>query len=108
MQLAKKIVGCKVVGVVGSTHKVQTVYDLGADHVIDKSKENLWGAAQFSGFSCSSSTEGLTLAEDTAKAREYSAEGYDAIFDANGVETLKESYTHLSCGRDEFILMIKL
>jgi len=75
VQLAKKIVGCKVVGVVGSTHKVQTVYDLGADHVIDKSKENLW-----------------------AKAREYSTEGYDAIFDANGVETLKESYTHLSCG----------
>lgn len=75
VQLGKKIAGCKVVGVVGSSHKVQTVYDLGADHVIDKSKENLW-----------------------EKAREYSPEGYDAVFDANGVETLKESYNHLSCG----------
>jgi NADPH-dependent curcumin reductase CurA len=43
VQLGKKIAGCKVVGVVGSSHKVQTVYDLGADHVIDKSKEDLWG-----------------------------------------------------------------
>lgn len=31
-------------------------------------------------------------------AKEYSPEGYDAIYDANGVETLKESYEHLSCG----------
>lgn len=42
VQLGKNIAGCKVVGVVGSSHKVQLVRDLGADHVIDKSKENLW------------------------------------------------------------------
>ena len=71
VQLSKKN-GCRVVGVVGSTHKVNVAKELGCDHVIDKSKEPLWPAAE-----------------------SISPKGYDSIFDANGVETLKESYNHL-------------
>lgn len=71
VQLAK-IYGMKVIGVVGSSHKVSMVKELGADHVIDKSKEDLWG-----------------------RASALSPEGYDVILDANGVETLASSYDHL-------------
>ena len=31
-----------MIGVVGASHKVETVKGLGADYVIDKSKEDLW------------------------------------------------------------------
>lgn len=65
--------GCRVVGVVGGSHKVATVEALGADHVIDKSKEALWPAA-----------------EAVAPG------GYKAIFDANGVATLRDSYRHIA------------
>ena len=44
--------------------------DLGADEVIDKSKENLW-----------------------IRAKVISPQGYHIIFDANGVSTLRERYT---------------
>jgi NADPH:quinone reductase-like Zn-dependent oxidoreductase len=64
------ILGARVVGVVGSTHKVSSAR---ADVVIDKSKEDLWVAA-----------------------RRAAPEGYDAILDANGAPTLKESYRHLA------------
>jgi NADPH:quinone reductase-like Zn-dependent oxidoreductase len=65
-----------IVAVVGSTHKIEHCMELGADFVIDKSKQNLW-----------------------ERAEELSPSGYTAIFDANGVETLNESYEHLdSCG----------
>jgi len=70
-----KIAGCKVIGVVGASHKTEAVLQLGADEVIDKSKENLW-----------------------KKAEELSPGGYDVILDANGVETLRESYNHLKSG----------
>lgn len=70
-----KILGCKVIGVVGSAHKVEAVRALGADHVIDKSSESLWKAA-----------------------KRYAPEGYDIVLDANGVETLQESYDHLAPG----------
>ncbi|HVK62935.1 MAG TPA: medium chain dehydrogenase/reductase family protein [Polyangium sp.] len=68
-----KIAECRVVGVVGASHKVAVARKLGADAVIDKSVEPLW-----------------SLAERLAP------EGYDAVFDANGVETLGESYRHLA------------
>ncbi len=68
-----KLQGCRVVGVVGSAHKVQHVKDLGADHVIDKSSHDLWGAAE-----------------------RISPRGYDVILDANGVETLGKSFAHLA------------
>lgn len=72
-----RIYGIKTVGVVGSSHKVQSVKDLGCDYVIDKSKENLW-----------------------KKVEEYAPNGVDLAFDANGPETLKESYNHLAaCGK---------
>jgi NADPH:quinone reductase-like Zn-dependent oxidoreductase len=67
-----KILGCRIIGVVGRTHKVQVAKDLGADAVIDKSTEDLW-----------------------ARAKALAPEGYDVILDANGVATLKDSYAHL-------------
>jgi NADPH:quinone reductase-like Zn-dependent oxidoreductase len=70
-----RIHGCRTVGVVGATHKVEHVRGLGADAVIDKSKERLWRRAE-------------------AEA----PDGYRIILDANGVATLRESYAHLSPG----------
>ena len=67
------IADCRMTGVVGSTHKVNTAFDCGAAQVIDKSKEDLW-----------------------ARAREISPDGYDVVFDANGPVTLKQSYHHLA------------
>jgi NADPH:quinone reductase-like Zn-dependent oxidoreductase len=67
-----KIRGVEVVAVVGGPHKVETAREQGADHVIDKSSEDLWPAAE-------------RLAPD----------GYDLVLDANGVATLKDSYRHL-------------
>ncbi len=68
-----KLAGARVVGVVGASHKVETVRDLGADAVIDKSRDDLW-----------------------SEARRLSPRGYDAVFDANGIATLAESYRHLA------------
>lgn len=68
-----KLLGCRVVGVVGAPHKVEVARALGADVVIDKSREPLWPAAE-------SATPG----------------GYHVICDANGVATLGESYRHLA------------
>jgi NADPH:quinone reductase-like Zn-dependent oxidoreductase len=68
-----KLSGCRVVGVVGSSHKVDAVRALGADVIIDKSREDLW-----------------------ARARELAPKGYDCVLDANGVETLQRSYDHLA------------
>lgn len=65
-----KLLGCRVVGVVGASNKKPAVESLGADVVIDKSNEN-W-------------LEG---------ARRASPAGYDRVFDANGVETLRSSYS---------------
>lgn len=71
VQLAK-IAGCEVVGVVGGTHKVEAAKAAGCDLVIDKSKQDLW-----------------------AEAKAFAPDGYDIILDANGVETLSQSYAHL-------------
>ncbi len=70
VQLGRHL-GCHVVGVVGGSHKVDVVRELGAAAVIDKSSTDLWPAA-----------------ERQAPA------GYKAIFDANGVATLRQSYQH--------------
>ncbi|MBW3566613.1 MAG: medium chain dehydrogenase/reductase family protein [Proteobacteria bacterium] len=74
VQLAK-LAGCKVTGVVGGAHKVAAVEALGADCVIDKSSEDLWATAQL-----------------------FAPDGYDVILDANGVETLGDSYANLARG----------
>ena len=69
-----KILGLHVVGVVGSSSKVDDAKALGCDVVIDKSTQNLWSAAE------KASPKG----------------GYLTIMDANGVSTLNDSYQHLS------------
>lgn len=72
-----RIYGITTIGVVGSSHKVGVVKGLGCDHVIDKSSEDLW-----------------------KKVEEFAPNGVDLAFDANGVETIKESYNHLApCGK---------
>lgn len=73
-----KLSGYKpIVAVVGSSSKRAACINMGADFVIDKSTANLW-----------------------EEARKASPQLYAAIFDANGVETLRDSYQHLArCGR---------
>jgi NADPH:quinone reductase-like Zn-dependent oxidoreductase len=70
-----KITGCEVVGVVGASHKADLVKELGADAVIDKSQMPLW-----------------------KEAEAIAPQGFDVVLDANGAETLKESYAHLKSG----------
>jgi synaptic vesicle membrane protein VAT-1 len=72
LQLAR-IAGCRVVAVVGAPHKVETARRLGADVVIDKSREELWRVAE-----------------------RHAPRGFDVVLDANGVATLAESYRHLA------------
>ena len=72
VQLAK-VAGCTVTGVVGRTHKIETAREHGCDHVIDKSKQDLW-----------------------REAEKISPNGFDVVLDANGVATLKDSYEHLA------------
>jgi len=71
VQMAKRA-GCEVTGVVGRTAKVSFVEALGADHVIDKSTQELW-----------------------REAEKIAPQGFDVILDANGVVTLGASYKHL-------------
>lgn len=70
-----KLAGSDVMGVVGAPHKVEIVKSLGANTVIDKSTQNLWDEAE-----------------------KFAPGGFDIIFDANGVETLSQSYQHLRAG----------
>jgi NADPH:quinone reductase-like Zn-dependent oxidoreductase len=72
LQLAR-LAGVRAIGVVGASHKVVHAFSMGADAVIDKSKASLW-------------PEASRLAPD----------GFDAVFDANGVATLGQSYAHLA------------
>lgn len=66
--------GCRVVGVVRGAHKVDTVRALGDVTVVDKSVEkNPWPAIEAA-----------------------APDGFGAVFDANGVATLRQSYRHLS------------
>ncbi|CAJ1954223.1 unnamed protein product [Cylindrotheca closterium] len=73
VQMSKLLGMSQVVGVVGSTSKVQTARELNCDVIIDKSKQNLWEAA-----------------------KEASPDGYHVIADANGVSTLQASFDHLA------------
>lgn len=74
LQLAR-IAGARSVGVVGAPHKVAVARELGAEAVIDRSREDLWRTAE-----------------------RLSPEGYDVVLDANGVATLRGSYEHLRPG----------
>ncbi|MBN8613297.1 MAG: zinc-binding dehydrogenase [Deltaproteobacteria bacterium] len=71
LQLAKQA-GCTTVAVVGRSDKIAVAKTLGATHVIDKSREDLW-----------------------TRARELAPRGYDVVLDANGAETLSRSYDAL-------------
>ena len=68
-----KAAGCRVVGVVGASHKVPHLQALGADVIIDKSQQDLWTAAE-----------------------EAAPDGYQVVGAAHGVATLKDSYNHLA------------
>ncbi|MER2269102.1 zinc-binding dehydrogenase [Methylobacterium oxalidis] len=57
---------------VGASHKVECVRQLGADAIVKKFRQPLWD-----------------------KAKRLCPDGYDLIFDANGPETLAQSYKHL-------------
>ena len=72
LQLAR-LAGVEVIGVVGSTHKVEAAKALGAAHVIDKSCGD-WVAA----------------------AKAIAPAGFYAVFDANGVATLQASFDLLA------------
>lgn len=74
VQLAR-VRGCRVTAVVGAAHKRETVAALGAEAVIDRASQDLWQNAE-------------SIAPD----------GFDAVFDANGVATLRQSYRHLAPG----------
>jgi synaptic vesicle membrane protein VAT-1 len=65
--------GAQVTAVVGAPHKRALPQQLGAHHVIDKSTERLWEAAE-----------------------RIAPQGYDVVLDANGVSTLADSYAHLA------------
>lgn len=67
-----KASGCTVIGVVGSSKKIDAARSNGCDHVIDKSAEPLW----------------LTV-------EKYAPKGLDLVFDSNGVSTMREGYRHL-------------
>jgi NADPH:quinone reductase-like Zn-dependent oxidoreductase len=62
-----------IVAVVGNISKAEYCKKLGADHVVVKSEKNWW-----------------------KKIENISSDGYTAIFDANGLDTLFASYLHLS------------
>lgn len=64
--------GCRVVGVVGSAKKVSFVEGLGASAVIDRSRGDF-----------------------VRQAAALAPEGYDIVLDANGYQTLRDSYSLL-------------
>lgn len=68
-----KLAGCRVVGVVGAAHKIEEARRCGADAVIDRSREPVW-----------------------TTARRLAPEGYAVILDANGADSLRQSYRHLA------------
>ncbi len=68
-----RLAGVRVVGVVGAAHKRDAARAAGCSDVIDKSREDLW-----------------------PRARALAPGGFDAVFDANGVATLRSSYEHLA------------
>jgi NADPH:quinone reductase-like Zn-dependent oxidoreductase len=71
LQLCKQV-GWRTIGVVGSAHKVEAAKNMGADIVIDKSKENLWEAV-----------------------KSHASDGCDVVLDGNGILTLRGSYRAL-------------
>ncbi|MFQ5568420.1 MAG: medium chain dehydrogenase/reductase family protein [Rhodothermales bacterium] len=67
-----RLAGWRIIGVVGSSHKVEAARAHGADVVIDKSTENLW-----------------------QKVEQVAPDGLDVVLDGNGAMTLRQGYKHL-------------
>lgn len=70
-----RVIGCRVVAVVGAAHKVALARELGADVIIDRSATDPW-----------------------PEAERASPDGYDVVLDANGGASLRASYEHLAPG----------
>ncbi len=68
-----RLAGCEVTGIVGHADKIGVARAAGCTQVIDKNSEHLW-----------------------QRARAMAPDGYHAIYDANGVSTLADSYRHLA------------
>lgn len=68
-----RLAGCEVTGVVGHPDKAGAARAAGCTHVIDKAGDDLW-----------------------RRAEAISPDGFDAIFDANGISTLGQSYRHVA------------
>lgn len=68
-----RLAGCDVTGVVGHADKAAAASAAGCSQVIDKANEDLWRRAE-------------AIAPD----------GFDAVYDANGISTLGESYRHVA------------
>lgn len=64
--------GLRSIGVVGSAHKRDIAKSFGADHVIDKSSEDLW-----------------------REVERLEPDGLHLVLESNGAETLSRSYAHL-------------
>jgi synaptic vesicle membrane protein VAT-1 len=72
VRIARRL-DARVVGVVGSPHKVSVAEAAGCDVVIDRSSQSLW-----------------------SRAEHHAPAGYDVVLDAHGVGTLRQSYAHLA------------
>lgn len=71
-----RIAGCPTVAVVGAHHKTAICRELGAAAVIDRSLNDRWWE----------------------EVQKQAPAGYDVIFDANGVRTLREGFQRLAIG----------
>jgi synaptic vesicle membrane protein VAT-1 len=73
VQMAKILGAFPIVGLVGRTEKMDVARTLGCDHVFVRTENNLWD-----------------------KIEDVAPQGFSAVMDASGVETLSQSYDHLS------------
>jgi len=71
LQLSKNA-GWQTIGVVGNSDKIKIAEDMGATHIIDKSRQDLW-----------------------AEVEKIVPDGLDAVLDGNGYITLRDGLKHL-------------
>lgn len=106
VQLCKLAGYSPIVGVVGGSHKVEHCYSMGADVVLDKAAIKLGsgggvgdgvgdGVRGIGSGSGDLNTE-IMLASRTHETDATDTEGYIAIFDANGLDSLAHSFNQLS------------
>jgi synaptic vesicle membrane protein VAT-1 len=73
VQMAKALGAFPIVGLVGRAEKLVAARDSGCDHAFVRTENNLWD-----------------------KIEEVAPQGFSAVMDASGVETLSQSYDHLA------------